>query len=287
MPYAQNGDVKLYCEEVGSGYPIVFVHEFAADHREWEPQLRYFSREYRCVAFSARGYLPSDVPKADSAYGYQAAIDDIAAVIRHIGVAKAHIVGLSMGAYATLLFGLRHPSLASSLVVAGVGSGSPPGHIEEFRTQSRALAERFRTEGSAAVAKEYGIGPTRVQLQNKDPRAMAEFLRHFAEHSAEGSAMTMKNLQAGRPSLYDFADELRRMTIPTLLVVGDEDEPCLDTSLFLKRTMPAAALWTLPRTGHMINLEEPAMFNRVVQDFFGTVERGRWALRDPRAAVRR
>lgn len=287
MPYAKNGDIALYYEEAGTGHPIVFVHEFAADCREWEPQLRFFSRDYRCVAFNARGYPPSDVPGNDEAYGYDKAIDDIAAVIRHLGVSQAHVVGLSMGAYATLLFGLRHPGLASALVVAGVGAGSPPGHRDEFRKSSRALAEQFRAQGSAAVASEYGVGPTRVQLQNKDPRAWAEFARHFAEHSAEGSAMTMRNVQATRPSLYDFADELRRMTLPVLLVVGDEDEPCLDTSLFLKRTMPSAGLWVFPRTGHMINLEEPAAFNRVVQDFFGTVERGRWGPRDPRAAVPR
>lgn len=287
MPYARNGDVKLHYEDVGSGYPIVFVHEFAADHREWELQLRYFSRDYRCVAFSARGYPPSDVPGNDSAYSYRAAVDDIAAVIRHIGVSKAHVVGLSMGAYATLHFGLRYPDMASALVAAGVGAGSPPDQTEEFRTQSRALAERFRKEGSVAVAKDYGIGPTRVQLQNKDPRGWAEFVAHFAEHSAEGSAMTMKNVQATRPSLYDFAEPLGRMTIPVLIIAGDEDEPCLDASLFLKRTIPSAALWTFPRTGHMINLEEPAMFNRVVQDFFGTVERGKWSARDPRASVRR
>jgi pimeloyl-ACP methyl ester carboxylesterase len=185
------------------------------------------------------------------------------------------------------MFGLRHPNMASALVVAGVGAGSPPDQREEFRAQSRALAERFRTEGAAVVAMDYGVGPTRVQLQNKDPRSWAEFARHFAEHSAEGSAFTMKNVQAGRPSLYDFAGELGRLTIPVLLVVGDEDEPCLDASLFLKRAMPSAALWMFPRTGHMINLEESAMFNRVVQDFFGTVERGRWSLRDPRATVRR
>lgn len=287
MPYAMNGNVKLYYEEAGTGYPIVFVHEFAADHREWEPQLRYFSRQYRCIAFSARGYPPSDVPREDSAYGYDKAIDDIAAVIRHIGAPKAHVVGLSMGAYATLMFGVRYPQLASALVVAGVGAGSPPDHTEEFRTHSRAMAEQFRAEGTAAVARTYAIGPTRVQLQTKDPRTWTEFARHFAEHSAEGSAMTMKNVQAGRPSLYEFAAELQRVTIPVLLVVGDEDEPCLDTSLFLKRAMPSSALWMFPRTGHMINLEEPAMFNQVIQDFLGAVERGRWSPRDPRAAVRR
>ena len=97
----------------------------------------------------------------------------------------------------------------------------------------------------------------------------------------------LKNYQAARPSFFDFEDELRRLVVPTLLVVGDEDDPCLETNLFLKRSIPAAGLWVVPKTGHAVNLEEPDAFNRAVLDFFGTVERGRWATRDPRSTSAR
>jgi len=140
MPYAPSGAVKLYYEEAGKGRPIVFVHEFGSDLREWETQLRWFSREYRCIAFDARGYTPSDVPEQDSDYGYQHATDDIAAVMRHLGVAKAHVVGRSMGAYAALCFGLKYPAMASALVLAGcglVGSG-----ILRYRMSRRSSAEK-------------------------------------------------------------------------------------------------------------------------------------------------
>jgi pimeloyl-ACP methyl ester carboxylesterase len=284
MAYAQAGGVKLYYEETGSGYPIVFVHEFGSDYREWETQVRWFSREYRCITFNARGYPPSDVPTQEDAYGYQHSIEDIAVVMRAAGVAKAHVVGLSMGAYATLLFGLRHADMASALVVAGCGSGSPKEARASFKQQSEANAEQFLKTGSPAVAQTTGHSPTRIQLKNKDPRGWQEFVTHLGEHSALGSALTLRRYQALRPSLVDFTDELKKLTVPVLLALGDEDEPCLETNLFLKRAIPSAGLWMAPKTGHAINLEEPAAFNRAVQDFFGSVERGRWALRDPRAS---
>ncbi|GGC91927.1 alpha/beta fold hydrolase [Chelatococcus reniformis] len=283
MPYAQSGAVRLYYEEVGTGHPIIFVHEFGSDLREWEAQLRFFSREYRCIAFNARGYPPSDVPSAEDSYSYIHSADDIAAVARHIGVEKAHIVGLSMGAYAALQFGLRHPGLASAIVVAGCGSGAAREHRASFKAHAEAMAGQFLEAGSAAVAPAVGLGATRIQLQNKDPRGWQEFVRHLSEHSAQGSALTLRNYQAIRPSLYDLEEQLDRLTTPILLAVGDEDEPCLDVNLFLKRTIPSAGLWMLPRSGHAINLEEPAAFNEEVQRFFSTVERGRWGLRDPRS----
>lgn len=285
MPYANADGVKLYVEETGSGYPIVFVHEFAADHREWETQVRYFSRSYRCITFAARGYTPSEVPEAEDAYLYTHFADDIAAVLRHVGAAKAHVVGLSQGAYATLMFGLRHPHLASALVAAGCGSGSVREQRAEFMQQCEAMSHRFLQEGTAALAQEMGVAPSRVQLLNKDPRGWQEFVDHLSQHSATGSSLTMRNYQGRRPSLYDFAQQFAAMTIPTLVMIGDEDDACIEPSVFLKRTIPTAGLFVQPRTGHAINLEEPAVFNREVQEFFSAVERGSWGRRDPRAVV--
>ena len=284
MPYVKSKGAKLYYEEAGSGQPIVFVHEFAADLREWEQQLRWFAREYRCIAFNARGYPPSDVPESADLYGYEYSADDILAVLDGLGIDRAHIVGLSMGAYATLQFGLRHPARALSLVVAGVGSGAPYEHRELFAKQADATARRFLEKGSLTVAAEIAHGANRVQLLNKDPRGWAMFKEHLAEHSAAGSAHTLRQYQALRPSLYDYEKECAACRVPTLLVVGDEDEPCLDVNLFLKRTMPTAQLWMVPATGHAVNLEEPAAFNAGVQAFLSAVDRNCWKPRDPRAS---
>jgi pimeloyl-ACP methyl ester carboxylesterase len=286
MPHARTNDgVKLYYEEVGIGPTIVFVHEFAGDHRSWEPQLRFFSRRYRCVAFNARGYPPSDVPEAVGKYSQERARDDVIAVMDHLGVEQAHIVGLSMGGFATLHAGLGHPHRARSLVIGGCGYGSQPGEEDRFRAESEATAKLFETQGSAVAAAKYGVGPTRVQFQNKDPRGFRQFADFLAEHSAKGSALTLRGVQMRRPLLYQLVEGMKKITVPALVMTGDEDEPCLDAALLLKRSIPTAGLVVFPRSGHLINLEEPELYNRAVADFLAAVEVGRWSPRDPRAVV--
>jgi pimeloyl-ACP methyl ester carboxylesterase len=278
-------DVKLFYEEAGAGIPIVFVHEFAGDYRSWEPQLRYFSRRYRCIAFNARGYPPSDVPEDFERYSQARARDDIRAVLDALDIDKAHIVGLSMGGFATLHFGMTHGKRALSLAVAGAGYGTHPAQYKQFQEDSKKHASFIQREGMAKFAAYYAVSATRVQFQNKDPRAFAEFTQQLAEHSALGSANTMLGYQARRPSLYDLTAEMARIDVPTLIMVGDEEEPCLEACLLMKRAIPKAGLAVLPCSGHGINLEEPALFNQLLQDFFHQVEAGRWRARDERAVA--
>jgi pimeloyl-ACP methyl ester carboxylesterase len=280
MPRLTTDDgVRLHYEEAGSGLPIVFVHEFAGDHRSWEPQLRHFARRYRCIAYNARGYPPSDVPEEVERYSQDRARDDIRAVLDALGLEQAHVVGNSMGGFATLHFGLRYPERALSLLVAGCGYGAHPDGRAAFQAQARGLARDMLEKGMDHAAATYGHSPARLQLRDKDPRGFAAFLAGFAEHSALGSANTMLGYQARRPSLYDLKDRLAALSVPLLLVSGDEDEAVLEPSLMLKRTVPGAALAVLPKSGHLTNLEEPALFNRLAEDFFRQVESGRWQLR--------
>ena len=275
--------VQLYYEEAGAGAPIVFVHEFAGDLRSWEPQLRYFSRRYRCIAFNARGYLPSDVPERPASYSQAIAADDIANVVRALKARKAHVIGCSMGGYAALHFGLRYPSLARSLTVVGAGYGSDPDKRARFLRDTDTLARRFETLGTPEAIRTYQVGPSRVQLQNKDSRAFREFCAMFAEHSALGSANTLRGVQARRPTIYSLARGLARLKVPTHIVTGDEDNMCLDPGVFIKRTCPAARLTIVAATGHAVNVEEPDLFNRMTDDFLALVDSGRWRPRDPRA----
>lgn len=285
MPTLATDDgVKLHYEETGSGTPLVFVHEFAGDQRSWEPQLRHFSRCYRCITYNARGYPPSEVPEEVERYSQARARDDIRCVLDALGIAKAHVVGLSMGAFATLHFGMSFAVRALSLTIAGGGYGAHPAQYAKFQADARENARTMRDKGMAHFAATYGHGPTRVQLQNKDPRSFAEYERQLAEHSALGSANTMLGYQARRPSLYDLTTEMQRITVPTLIMAGDEEESCLEACLLMKRCIPTAGLALLPRSGHGINLEEPALFNRLLEDFLHLVEAGRWGARDARAA---
>jgi len=285
MPFLKADDgVKLHYEEAGSGTPLVFVHEFAGDARSWEPQMRHFARRYRCIAYDARGYAPSDVPEDLERYSQERARDDIRSVLDGLGIARAHVVGLSMGAFATLHFGMKYPDRALSITVAGGGYGAHPALYAKFQADARSLARQILEEGMAKVAATYGHGATRVQLEEKDPRGFAEFNRMLSEHSPRGSANTMLGYQARRPSLYGLTEEMKRVAVPALIVAGDEEEPCLEACLLMKRCIPAAGLAILPKSGHAINLEEPAMFNALLEDFLGRVESGRWGPRDARAA---
>jgi pimeloyl-ACP methyl ester carboxylesterase len=284
MPHATTDDgVKLYYEESGAGRALIFVHEYAGDHRSWEPQMRFFSRYYRCIAFSARGYPPSDVPDDPEKYSQARARDDIRAVLDHLGIDRAHVCGLSMGGFAALHFGMAYPDRALSLLVAGCGYGAEPAKREQFREETNATAAQIEQEGMREVAKRYSLGPTRVQFQNKNPRGWKEFADQLAEHSTRGSALTMRGVQARRPSLWELVDGMRAIKAPTLVVAGDEDDPCLEPALLMKRNIPSAGLAVMPCSGHTINLEEPDEFNRILLDFLATVDLGAWRARDPRS----
>jgi len=284
MPYITADDgVRLYYEEAGQGTPILFVHEFLGEYRSWEAQLRHFSRRYRCIAYNARGYPPSDVPERVEDYCFDHQRAGVRAMLDGLGIDRAHMVGLSMGAFATFYFGMQWPERALSLTLAGIGSGSMPEGRAKFRQESEAAAERLLAEGWEKNAEIRGLAPTRVQLQNKNPRGFAEFIALLKQHSAKGSALTLKGYQALRPPLQDFREQMARCTLPTLIVSGDEDEPCLDASLMLKRSMPCAGLAILPQTGHACNLEEPGLFNMLCEKFFHQVESGQYRMRDPRA----
>lgn len=286
MPTITSHDgTKLYYEEAGSGTPVVFVHEFAGDYRTWEPQMRYFSRAHRCVTFSARGYPPSDIPGEPERYGQDIARGDVVAIMDGLGIARAHVVGHSMGAYTSLHVGIRHRERCLSVTAIGCGWGSvaDPAQREMMRKVAAATGTMFAEKGIAAATASYTDNPTRVTQKYKDPRGFAEFVRMMSEHSALGHGLTMTMLQARRPTLWDMEADLRAFSVPLLVIVGDEDDSCLDGSVFLKRTAPTAGLWVIPRSGHNLPAEEPAVVNTALADFFAAAEAGRWLAHRPPA----
>jgi pimeloyl-ACP methyl ester carboxylesterase len=279
MPHIAAADgTRLYVEETGSGTAVVFVHEYAGDWRSWEPQMRHFSRQHRCVTYSQRGYPPSDVPADPSRYSQEIARDDVIAVMDALGIERAHVVGHSMGAYTALHVGLTYPKRCLSVTAAGCGWGSTPDPARRAAMSAMAAdtGKMFAAEGIASAAAKYADAPMRQAFKQKDPRGWAEFARMLAEHSAEGQAHTMLNLQLKRPTLWDMEAGLKGFSVPLLVIVGDEDDLCLDGSLFLKRTAPTAALLVIPRAGHTINSEEPAAVNAALAELFAAAESGRW-----------
>lgn len=281
MPFVSHNGVNLHYVTAGSGAPVLFVHEFSGDTRSWEPQLRHFARSYRCVAFDARGYEPSDVPSDPDAYSQDLAVTDVLAVLDHLEIEQAHLVGLSMGGFTALHTGLRHPDRVLSLAIGGVGYGTT--RDEGWKADVEHLAE-FYGDDPVGAAVSHGSAPGRVPFMVKDERGWTEFLEQLKQHSPVGSSLTMRGVQGRRPNLLDLEDELRALAVPLLVMTGDEDEQCLEPSLYLKRACPMAGLAVLPRSGHTLNLEEPARFNQLVGDFLAQVTAGAWLPRDPRSA---
>ncbi len=273
---AARDGTMLHVEATGDGTPVVFLHEFAGDHRSWEPQMRFFARSHRCVTFAARGYPPSDVPTDPKAYSQAIACGDVIAIINALGIEKAHVVGHSMGGYTALNVGLDNPERCLSVAVLGCGWGSNPADRDASVRACEDIARIFQSQPIEAAAATYAGAPMRRTFQAKDPRGFSEFKRMLAEHSGMGSALTMLNLQLGRATLWDMQKRLQRFTVPLLVIVGDEDFPCLDGSLFLKRVAPTAGLLVIPRAGHTINSEEPAAVNVALAELFSAAEAGCW-----------
>ena len=282
MPKALINGVKLYYEETGEGLPLVFCHEFAGSCESWDPQVKFFSRRYRVITYNARGYPPSDVPTDLEAYSQEQHVEDLYGLLGYLGIEQAYICGLSMGGNVTLHFGILHPEKTRALVVAGAGYGTTD--REGFRRQSEEFARRMEEGGMEAMA-DYPRGPARIQLLRKNPKGWEEFARLFAGHSAVGSALTFRGVQARRPTAQDLEPGMRNMKVPTLIVVGDEDDPSLQPSILMKRSIPRSGLVVFPQTGHTINLEEPELFNRVVLDFLTAVEADKWPERDTGSGV--
>ena len=287
MPYAVTSDnVRLYFEEAGSGTPIIFLHEFAADHTNWEPQMRYFSRGHRCIAYSARGYTPSDVPPSAEVYTYKHFYTDALAVLDHLedrqGASRRPVDGL-------LFVAADRAERAGARAVDDAGRASARARTSKISTPSASNAgpmpSNIEKIGSAEVAKVTREAPSRIPFLLKDPRGHADFYAALARHDAKGSANTMRGFQGGRPSIYTLTDAIRKVPTPALIICGDEDDNCVEPSLFLKKHLPASGLTFFPKSGHVLNLEEPALFNEMVERFIALVEAGRWPVRDPRSMV--
>jgi pimeloyl-ACP methyl ester carboxylesterase len=278
MKFAAKDGVQIYYEEVGASEneAIIFAHEFAASVDTWYPQFEAFKDSYHCIAFNARGWPPSDVPDDPTAYSQGLQVSDIIDLMDHLGLKKAHIVGLSMGSTTTLLFGIAHPDRALSLTIASTGYGAVGADRAVFQSEIGGMADRLESEGWGEIAHTYGNGPHRRSFAVKQPRAHAQAVERLAKHSGVGSAKTMRTVQMVRPAFPDIVDDLKAMTLPVLLIVGDDDAPAIEGTLYLKRMIPTAGLFMLPRSGHMLNLEETEAFNLMLGRFLGFASDGTW-----------
>ena len=279
MPHFSASDgVRIFFEEAGSGVPIVFAHEFGDNYESWAPQMSHFGRRYRCIAYAARGFPPSDVPEDLEQYSVSRLVKDIGELMDHLALDRAHLVGVSMGSVPMLNFALANPARVRSLVIGSTGAGvtrDPAQHRARLEAVE-ARARDYETLGAIEMADRMANLSVRRSFKAKDPYGWAAFRERLKKHSAAGCARTLRGSFLNRPSVYDQGAELRAFRVPTLLMFGDDDHPAIEPTLYMREQMPCAGLVVLPWSGHNLNIEEPAAFNRVVEDFFHAAEQGRW-----------
>lgn len=275
MTVALVNGVNLYYEVTGKGFPLIWSHEFAGDFKSWNPQVKFFSRRYQVITYNHRGFPPSDVPEEETAYSQELLVEDLHQLLRYLGIQQAFVGGLSMGANVAVNFGIAHPEMTKALIVAGAGAGTT--ERENFESHLADLVRQLEIGGWVAATDQYARGASRIQLLRKDQKSWQEYYEELASHSSIGSILSIKGVILKRPTLFELKPKLQQLNVPTLIVVGDEDGFCIEPSLFMKRNIPRAGLVVFAQTGHVINLEELELFNRVVLDFLTSVEAGSWA----------
>jgi pimeloyl-ACP methyl ester carboxylesterase len=271
MPNVARGEVSLYYEAVGSGFPIVLVHEFSGSCRSWSRQVEAFRKWYSVLTYNCRGYPPSSVPQDPSLYSQAHSVRDVRGLLDHLKIASAYVGGFSMGGAIALNFALDYPERVRALVLAGTGTGSTD--REQFVREYSPIADRLEADGPRAVFDEYYTRmATRVQLREKNPATWKEFAEEFASLSGLGLAYTLRGVQFKRPTIYALEARLKELRAPTLILVGEKDEPALEPSRFLSKVIPNSKLVVFPETGHTLNLEEPERFNEAVLEFLQEIE---------------
>lgn len=262
---------KLYYESRGEGPAIVFVHELAGTCHSFALQIAALSDRYRCITFNARGYPPSGVPASADSYSQDIAAEDIGAVMDAAGTKDAHVMGVSMGAAATLQFAIRHSERVRSVILCSIGSGSDA-KPEEYVANMEAMAVRIEKNGLPQIRENFTASPARLKLKEKNPAEYQRFLSELESFSVQGLVNTIRGVQKRRPPLYVHKDKIAALRMPALVVLGGIDQGCAKPSRFLAETLPGARLEVLSDTGHGVNLEEPARVNRLVAEFVAALE---------------
>ena len=273
MPnFKTNDDVTLFYEVTGSGQPIVFVHEFGGDYRSWYRQVAVLSKTHRCITYSARGFLPSEVPKDRNQYGQAQSTADLLTLMDHLEIAKAHVVGTSMGSFTSLDFALNHTDRVATLTLVGNSSG-PRDAKEQASYRENWVGHEMKLRqiqgGDGAVAGLEG-DPAYQSFQRDEPEGWAIYASNLRGQSADGAINVLATLHWNRISLFAIEAQLQALNIPTLLVTGEEDYYLVgETNEFLESVLPNAHRHHFEGTGHLVNIERAEKFNLVLTKHVG------------------
>jgi pimeloyl-ACP methyl ester carboxylesterase len=263
MPTARVNGVSLFYQDAGQGAPLLFVHAFPVGRGMWAPQMEFFPRHCRAITYDCRGFGRSEAPTAPAAYSQAHSVEDAHRLLTHLGIFPAAVCGLSMGGNIALNLALAHPASVRALILCDTGAGSEdPG---AFRARCVEYAEATQ-RGMDGFFETMMLWPVFGDFM-KGPRETALLREMVLAQPPHGVGLTALYTLAPRPPVYALRERLESLPVPTLVVCGERDEACRESSKFLAGAIPGARLWMVPGASHFVNLDAPALFNETVLAF--------------------
>ncbi len=250
MPVVELNGIHINYEEHGSHYgtPILLTHAYAATLQMWQPQFDAWS-EYRVIAWDMRGHGGTDSPPSQVAYDEKLTVEDMASLLRHLGIKEAVVGGLSLGGYISLEFQVAHPEMVRALVLCNTGPGYRKDDARAgWNDFSIGYAKRFEERGLDGLGRGIEIDATKQY-----------------QRSAEGLAFAGRGILTQRDA--KVMEHLEEIAVPTLLVWGADDERYKSGIDYMASKIPGARKVTIEQAGHAANLYQPEVFNAAVLQF--------------------
>jgi pimeloyl-ACP methyl ester carboxylesterase len=270
VPFARAADkVRIYYEAHGSGTPLVLAYGIGGNAEMWDVNRDALAARHRLILWEPRGHARSDSPEDPAKYSFERWVLDLKAVLDRLGIRKAHVGGLSLGAGIATRFALRFPSRVRSLVVTNSSSAAGlPLSVENLVMRTRSI-EITLTKGMDAMA-EYAMvaNPNLSERLALDPGARAEFYEEYRRLSPVGYANSLRALIA----MDHITDQLRRLRMPVLLIGADRD-PSLEPMKVMHRRVRGSRLAVLSPASHFGNRDQPEAWNRTVLEFLARCDR--------------
>jgi pimeloyl-ACP methyl ester carboxylesterase len=248
MARAQLNGIEIDYEVSGSGPVLLLSHGYGSTRHMWDDQHRAFADRWRVVSWDMRGHGQTDSPDDPKQYSAALTVADMRALLQHVGAERAIIGGLSLGGYVSLAFALAHPAMTQALVICDSGPG--------YRNAEARAQWNQRAQERAVSLESRGLDA--LTRRSKETQ-------QAVHRSARGLAHAARGMLAQEGS--QVIDGLASIRVPTLVIVGDQDQPFVAPSEYMAKKIAGARLAVIPGAGHSSNLDQPEAFNRVLREF--------------------